>query len=106
MKQITILIAALVLTFTDLFSTELIQKSTLSDFNQYALLSAEGDFSFNPNYNEFTIENAESTSENTVDKIELNNESFQSETVTETNKQNSDDELFDRSAGAMGLGIF
>jgi hypothetical protein len=107
MKQITILIAVLVLTFAESYSADLTQKKDLSDYNQYAfLLSTDGDFSYISNYVDISNRIEESAPENVVDNNNLNEKSVQSEKVTELIEEDSDDELFDRSAGAMGIGIF
>lgn len=107
MKQITILIAALVLTFAESYSADFDQKNDLSDYNQYSsLLSNNNDFSKTPNYVDVSNKGSENVSENTAGDDELNEESLQSEKVIESNDKESTDDLFDRSAGAMGIGIF
>lgn len=102
MKQITTLIAALVLTFAETYSADLTPKTGVSDFNQFSVISAGSDFSYTPNYVSTLTENERGVSEN----AELNDESILSETVNDIDEEDSSEEIFDRSAGAMGLGIF
>jgi len=107
MKQLTILITALLLTFAESYSADFTEKIDLSDDNQYVLLlGSNKDFSHNINYVDFSNKNRESATENPAENIELNDESIQSQKVTEANEEDSAEELFDRSAGAMGMGIF
>ena len=107
MKQLTILIAAFVLTFAESYSADFTQKKDLFDDNQYSLLlSNYNDFSITPNYVDVSNKIGENVYENTVGNNELNEESLQSEEVIESNEEESTDDLFDRSAGAMGIGIF
>ena len=106
MKQATILLAALLMTFAESYSADLTQKTDLSDYNQYASLLSNNDFSNAPNYVDVSNENGEGVSENINGNDELNEESLQSEEVIELNEEESADDLFDRSAGAMGMGIF
>lgn len=107
MKQLTILIAALVLTFAESYSADFVQKKDLSDYNQYAfLLSNNNEFLNIPDYVDVSNKSGENVSENTVGNNELNEEYLQSEEVIVSNEEESTDDLFDRSAGAMGIGIF
>lgn len=106
MRQATILIAALLLTFAESYSTNLTQKTDISDYNQYAFLLSNNDFSNAPNNVDVSNEKAESVSTNDMGNDGLNEDSLQSEEVIELNEEESADDLFDRSAGAMGIGIF
>ena len=106
MKQVTILIAALLLTFAESYSADLTQKTDLSDYNQYAFLLSNNDFSNVPNYVDVSNRIEENASENAAGNDELNEEALQPEEVIELNEEESTDDLFDRSAGAMGIGIF
>ena len=106
MKQVTILIAALLLTFSESYSADFTQKTKLIDYNQYAFLLSDNDFSNAPNYVNVSNRIEESASENAAGNDELNEESLQPEEVIELNEEESTDDLFDRSAGAMGIGIF
>jgi len=106
MKQVTILITVLVLTFAESYSADFTQKKDLFDDNQYSLLLSKNDFSNAPNYVDVSNKSGENISENAAGNDELNKESLQSEEVIELNEEESADDLFDRSAGAMGIGIF
>ena len=106
MKQLTILIAALLLTFAESYSADLTKRTDVSDYNQYAFLLSNDDFSSATNYNDVSNKKSESVSANGVGNDELNEDSLRSEEVIELNEEESVDDLFDRSAGAMGIGIF
>jgi hypothetical protein len=107
MKQITILITALLLTFYETYSVDFDQKTDLTDYNQYAsLLGTDSDFYNTPNDVDVSNTIEESDFENAANINELSDESFQSEEVIDSNEEDSTDDLFDRSAGAMGIGIF
>ena len=107
MKQVTILIAALLLSFSESYSADFTQKTDLSDYNQYAfLLNTNNDLSNSPNYVNVSNRIKESASENAAGNDELNEEALPPEEVIDLNEEESTDDLFDRSAGAMGIGIF
>ena len=107
MKQVTILIAALVLTFAKAYSADMATSMKLSDFDQYTILSSNDDnYSYTPNSVEISTPVNSSESLDNADVDELNEKSLLSEEVIEPNEKESSDEFFDGSAGAMGLGIF
>ena len=103
MKQITILIAALVLTFADIYSADNSTTTGLSYFDQYVFVNNEDDFPYTQNFVEISDPVNIDVSGNT-ENITESDEEF--EPGTESNAQNSSEEIFDGSAGAMGLGIF
>jgi hypothetical protein len=98
MKNLTILIAALVLTFAETYSADYTLNTDLNDFSPFVSLSEiESDFS---NTSVSNVVN-EVISENSVD-----NDKVLIEEASEEADEEKTDELFDSSAGAMGLGIF
>lgn len=98
MKNLTILIAALVLTFTETYSADYTLNTDLNDVGPFVSLSEiESDFSntsVSNVVNEVILENSADNDKMLVEEIN-----------DETDEENSN-ELFDSSAGAMGLGIF
>ena len=98
MKNLTILIAALVLTFAETYSADYTLNTDLNDFGSFVSLSEiESDFSNTSVSNVVNEVISENSAENDEVLVEEANE--------ETNKEKTE-ELFDSSAGAMGLGIF
>jgi len=98
MKQLTILIAVLIFTVSEIYSADLTLNIDLNDHNQYAsLLAIDNDL----NFSSVLVISDEMVTENSTqsDKSALKD-------IADVNNEESDDELFDSSAGAMGLGIF
>ena len=106
MKQITILIAAVVLTFADIYSADNSTTTRLSDFDQYAFLNNDDDFSYTQNFVEISAPVNVDVSGNNENITESDEESEPFEPETEVNAESSSEEILDGSAGAMGLGIF
>jgi hypothetical protein len=98
MKQLTILIAVLILAATEIYSADLTLNTDLNDYNQFASLLA--------NDNDLAITSVSVTADEVVTENSTQNEESELEDVADVNNEESNDELFDSSAGAMGLGIF
>lgn len=98
MKQLIILIAVLILAATEMYSADLTLNTDLNDYNQFAsLLANDNDLAINS----VSVAIDEVVSENDTDK----EESLVEDSV-DINDEGNTVELFDSSAGAMGLGIF
>ena len=98
MKKLTILIAVLIFTASEINSADLTLNTDLSDHNQYASLLAID--------NDLAITSISVTANEVVTENSTQNEESELEDAADVNNEESDDELFDSSAGAMGLGIF
>jgi hypothetical protein len=98
MKKLTILIAVLIFTVLEIYSADLTLNTDLSDHNQYASLLAID--------NDLAITSVSVTADEVVTENSNQSEESVLKNKADVNNEESDDELFDSSAGAMGLGIF
>lgn len=98
MKQLTILIAVLILAVSEIYSADYTLNTDFNDYNQYASLLAID--------NDLAITSVPVAVDEVVPENDTDKEESLVEDAVDVNDEGNTDEIFDSSAGAMGLGIF
>lgn len=104
MRHTIIFAVVLVLTFAGSSFSYNTQKTSFPDYIQYGYLpGTNGDFSYTPNnFDNSNKSEKNVVNENQIGNVNQNPSEFDNNIITE----DTNEELFDGSAEAMGLGIF
>jgi len=107
MKKLIILVAVIILAAAEVYSGDFSRNENTPIYYSYLFsLNNVDELSDAENYFVNSVSIPPIIEDNGLVNADVNEKALQSENIPESNEEESDEVLFDGSAGAMGIGIF